>query len=41
MKRMLINATQAEELARQQRAQELAIANIGSLRKMPPIGLNR
>lgn len=37
---LLYHATHAEELAREQRAQELAIANIGSLRDMPPIGLN-
>lgn len=31
---------QADERARQQRAQELSISNIGSLRNLPPIGLN-
>jgi type IV secretion system protein VirB5 len=31
---------EAEERARQQRAPELAIANFGSLRNSPPIGLN-
>jgi type IV secretion system protein VirB5 len=37
---VLYHATQAEELARRQRAQELAIANRGSLRSLGPIGLN-
>lgn len=37
---VLHQATQAEERALQQRARELAIANIGSLRRLPPIGLN-
>lgn len=37
---VLYHATQAEELARAQRAQELAIANRGSLRRLGPIGLN-
>ena len=36
----LNQALQADERARQQRAQELAISNIGSLRTLPPIGLN-
>jgi type IV secretion system protein VirB5 len=31
---------EAEERARQQRAPELSIANFGSLRRSPPIGLN-
>ena len=34
-------AVQAEELARQQRAREKAIAGIGSLRNLPPMGLAR
>jgi type IV secretion system protein VirB5 len=37
---VLYQAAQAEELARDQRARELAIANIGSLRRLGPIGLN-
>ncbi len=37
---VLYHAAQAEELARKQRAQELAIANRGSLRRLGPIGLN-
>lgn len=37
---VLYQAAQAEELARRQRANELAIANIGSLRRSAPIGLN-
>lgn len=37
---VLYHAAQAEELARRQRASELAIANIGSLRRSAPIGLN-
>ena len=37
---VLYHAAQAEELARRQRASELAIANIGSLRLSPAIGLN-
>jgi type IV secretion system protein VirB5 len=36
----LNQALQADERARQQRAQELAISNLGSLRTLPPIGLN-
>jgi type IV secretion system protein VirB5 len=36
----LNQALQADERARQQRAQELSISNIGSLRNLPPIGLN-
>jgi type IV secretion system protein VirB5 len=36
----LNQALQADERARQQRAQELSIANLGSLRNLPPIGLN-
>jgi P-type DNA transfer protein VirB5 len=36
----LNQALQAEERARQQRAQELSISNLGSLRTLPPIGLN-
>lgn len=38
--RVLYQAAQAEELARRQRANELAISNVGSLRRMGPIGLN-
>lgn len=37
---VLHQAAQAEEVARRQRAAELAIANIGSLRQLPAIGLN-
>lgn len=37
---MLFQAVQAEEAARRQQASELAIANIGSLRRLPAIGLN-
>lgn len=37
---MLNHTLQAEERAREQRARELAIANIGSLRNRPPIGLS-
>lgn len=37
---VLYQAGQAEEAARRQRAAELAIANIGSLRRLPAIGLN-
>lgn len=37
---VLYHAAQAEELARRQRASELAIVNIGSLRRSAPIGLN-
>lgn len=36
---VLHQAAQAEERAQQQRAKELAIANYGSLRRLPPIGL--
>jgi P-type DNA transfer protein VirB5 len=36
----LNQALQADERARQQRAQELSISNIGSLRNLPPLGLN-
>jgi type IV secretion system protein VirB5 len=36
----LNQALQADERAQQQRAQELSIANVGSLRNLPPIGLN-
>ena len=36
----LNQSLQADERARQQRVQELAISNIGSLRRLPPIGLN-
>lgn len=37
---VLYQAAQAEEIARRQRSNELAIANIGSLRRSAPIGLN-
>ncbi len=37
---VLHQAAQAEEAARRQRASELAISNIGSLRRLPAIGLN-
>ena len=37
---VLYQAAQADEVARRQRASELAIANIGSLRRLPTIGLN-
>lgn len=37
---VLYQAAQAEEISRRQRANELAIANIGSLRRLPAIGLN-
>lgn len=37
---VLYHAAQAEELARRQRASELAIENIGSLRRLGSIGLN-
>jgi type IV secretion system protein VirB5 len=37
---VLYQAAQAEEAARRQRASELAISNIGSLRRLPAIGLN-
>jgi type IV secretion system protein VirB5 len=36
---VLYQVSQAEELARRQRAREQAIANIGSLRRLPPMGL--
>jgi P-type DNA transfer protein VirB5 len=36
----LNQALQADERARQQRAQELSISNLGSLRTLPAIGLN-
>ena len=36
----LNQSLEADERARQQRARELAISNIGSLRRLPPIGLN-
>ena len=35
----LNQALQADDRARQQRAQELSISNLGSLRTLPPIGL--
>ena len=35
------HAAQAQELNRDQQARELSIANHGSLRALPPIGLNR
>jgi type IV secretion system protein VirB5 len=37
---VLYQAVEAEERAREQRARELAVANIGSLRRVPAIGLN-
>lgn len=37
---VLFQLAQAETLAREQRTREHAIANIGSLRHLPPIGLN-
>lgn len=37
---VLQQAMEAEERARRQRASELAIANIGSLRRLAPVGLN-
>lgn len=37
---VLYQTVEAEERAREQRARELAVANIGSLRRVPPIGLN-
>jgi type IV secretion system protein VirB5 len=37
---VLSQAMEAEERARRQRASELAIANIGSLRRLAPVGLN-
>jgi type IV secretion system protein VirB5 len=37
---VLQQAMEAEERARRQRAGELAIANIGSLRRLAPVGLN-
>jgi type IV secretion system protein VirB5 len=37
---VLYHAAEAEERARRQRASELAIVNIGSLRRSAPIGLN-
>lgn len=38
---LLYHAAQAQELARAQQARELSIANQGSLRSLPPIGLNQ
>jgi type IV secretion system protein VirB5 len=39
-KLMLLQQTaDAEDRAREQRARELAVANIGSLRRVPPVGL--
>jgi type IV secretion system protein VirB5 len=37
---VMYQAGQADEVARRQRSAELAIANIGSLRQLPAIGLN-
>ena len=37
---VLYQTVQAEERAREQRARELAVAHIGSLRRVPTIGLN-
>jgi type IV secretion system protein VirB5 len=36
---VLYQLTQAQELARQQRNREQAIADIGSVRNLPPVGL--
>jgi hypothetical protein len=36
---VLHQVAQAEELARQQRLREQALADIGSLRRLPPMGL--
>jgi type IV secretion system protein VirB5 len=38
---LLFQAAQAQEWARQQQAREQAVASIGSLRQLPPIGLNQ
>jgi type IV secretion system protein VirB5 len=38
---LLFQAAQAQEWARQQQAREQAISSIGSLRQLPPIGLNQ
>jgi type IV secretion system protein VirB5 len=38
---VLQQTAQAEDRAREERARELAVANIGSLRSLPPIGLGR
>ncbi|MEO8467750.1 MAG: type IV secretion system protein [Gammaproteobacteria bacterium] len=41
-KLMVLHQTaEAEDRAREQRARELAVANIGSLRRVPPVGLGR
>ena len=41
-KLMVLHETaQAEDRAREERARELAVANIGSLRTVPPVGLGR
>ena len=41
-KLMLLQQTaEAEDRAREERERELAVANIGSLRRVPPIGLGR
>jgi type IV secretion system protein VirB5 len=37
---VLYQSAEAEEMARRQRARESAISNIGSLRRLPAIGLN-
>jgi type IV secretion system protein VirB5 len=37
---VLFQLAHAEELARKQRARERAIAGIGALRRLPPVGLN-
>jgi type IV secretion system protein VirB5 len=38
---LLFQAAQAQEWARQQQAREQAVASIGSLRQLPPMGLNQ
>jgi type IV secretion system protein VirB5 len=38
---LLFQAAQAQEWVRQQQAREQAVSNIGSLRQLPPIGLNQ
>jgi type IV secretion system protein VirB5 len=38
---VLYQTAAAEDHAREQRARELAVANIGSLRRVPPVGLAR
>ncbi len=38
---VLQQTAEAEDRAREERARELAVANIGSLRRVPPVGLGR